>query len=668
LSFGLILGGRWAYEELGWGGYWAWDPVENAGLMPWFTATAFLHSAIIQEQRGQMKIWNLLLVILTFFLTIFGTFMTRSGAVQSVHAFGEDNILALQFIVFLALILIVSLGLLVYRANKLSTRMQFESFLSREYAFLMNNWILLACAFFVLFATMFPTISEAIDGSRVSVGPEFFNKWMTPLGLTLLVLAGAAPLLAWRRTTRERLVHQFLIPGLVSGATVVGLAIFVPESRHLSSIFSQDLELPIALVNFGIIAFLAASIFQEFFRGVMVRQKQTGGDPLTSLLGLVLAKRRKYGGYIVHLGVAVLFLGFAGKAYDHMADRVVPVSLAQEKQAFDHVPANDKAWFEFSGYRFQYRALQQTSDDHKIATTAYLELFHDGDDLGPLYPGKSDYQKADQQAVTDVAIDSRFAEDVYVVLNGYDLDSQQASFRVFINPMILWVWVGFLILWFGVAICMIPEWVVRWGSKPRKTRVGRAADVAVLIAIAIGVPMAIASQAHAAGPTTAEHAAEHVPEGQGMGNDSQDFASQFRPTSPTAEKIMKELLCQCGCPRESIFSCKCGTAAKLRQQVLGLLAGYDLKSSDGRDKAYDDVLARFVKDYGGEQVLATPRNSASWLFPSIAVVGGLALLVVGGRRWVTRGKAAAPRAAAHADAPEDDAYADKLDDELRDAE
>src|SRR6266496_5127368 len=176
LPLGLILGGRWAYEELGWGGYWAWDPVENAGLMPWFTATAFLHSAIIQEQRGMMKRWNLVLVIVTFFLTIFGTFMTRSGIVQSVHAFGEDNVLAVDFIVFMAAILVVSVGLIVHRSNKLATKTEFDSFYSREFAFLLNNWILLACAFFVLFATMFPTISEAIDGSRVSVGPEFFNK------------------------------------------------------------------------------------------------------------------------------------------------------------------------------------------------------------------------------------------------------------------------------------------------------------------------------------------------------------------------------------------------------------------------------------------------------------------------------------------------------------
>ncbi len=293
LSLGLILGGRWAYEELGWGGYWAWDPVENAGFMPWFTATAFLHSAIIQEQRWMMKRWNLVLVVITFFLTIFGTFMTRSGAVQSVHAFGEDNVLAIDFIVFMAAILVVSIGLIVYRSNKLTSKVEFDSFYSREFAFLINNWILLACAFFVLFATMFPTISEAIDGSRVSVGPEFFNKWMIPFGLALLVLAGAAPLLAWRKTTRERLWSQFAFPLGLMAVTIVGLLIAFPQTKETSSIFADQLELPISLINFGLVAFCLGSIGQEFWRGVLVRRKQTGSDPMTSLVGLVLSKRRK---------------------------------------------------------------------------------------------------------------------------------------------------------------------------------------------------------------------------------------------------------------------------------------------------------------------------------------------------------------------------------------
>src|SRR5215218_8734553 len=262
LSFGLTLGMIWAYEELGWGGYWGWDPVENAGLLPWFTATAFLHSVMVQERRSMLRIWNVALVITTFFLTIFGTFMTRSGVVQSVHAFGEDPVLAKLFVLFMAFTLVVSVGLLIYRSNKVSSRLEFESFFSREFAFLMNNWILLGCAFFVLFATMFPTISEALDGSRVSVGIEFFNKWMTPMGLVLLFLAGAAPLLAWRKTTRERLWQQFMIPLGVSAVTIVTLLIAFPQVTHRSAIFSDAIALPISLVNFGLCAFVVASIGQ----------------------------------------------------------------------------------------------------------------------------------------------------------------------------------------------------------------------------------------------------------------------------------------------------------------------------------------------------------------------------------------------------------------------
>jgi cytochrome c-type biogenesis protein CcmF len=275
-----------------------------------------------------MKQWNLALVIVTFFLTIFGTFMTRSGVVQSVHAFGEDNVLALQFVLFMAVTLVVSIGLLVYRSNKLSARIEFDSFFSREFAFLMNNWILLGCAVFVLFATMFPTISEALDGSRVTVGIEFFNKWMTPLGLVLLLLAGAAPLLAWRKTTVQRLTQQFMLPCALMAVTIVALVLLgeagvLPRVVMNTPIFAEEVKLPVSIVNFGLCAFVFGSIMQEFWRGAAVRRRQTGSDPFTSLLGLTLSKRRKYGGYIVHLGVAVMFIGFAGKAYDRMDDRTI---------------------------------------------------------------------------------------------------------------------------------------------------------------------------------------------------------------------------------------------------------------------------------------------------------------------------------------------------------
>src|SRR5438094_1704763 len=223
LSFGLTLGMIWAYETLGWGGYWGWDPVENAGLLPWFTATAFLHSVMVQERRSMLRVWNVTLVIVTFFLTIFGTFMTRSGVVSSVHAFGEDPALARMFTAFMIAIVVFSFGLLIYRLPLLRARNELDSWISREAAFLVNNWILLFSAFFVLFATMFPTLSEAVRGDRLTVGPTFFNTWMVPIGLVLLFLTGVGPLLAWRKSTLGNLREQFMWP--TTAAVVTGLAL-----------------------------------------------------------------------------------------------------------------------------------------------------------------------------------------------------------------------------------------------------------------------------------------------------------------------------------------------------------------------------------------------------------------------------------------------------------
>src|SRR6476659_6719361 len=229
LTFGLTLGMLWAYEELGWGGFWGWDPVENAGLLPWFTATAFLRSVMVQERRGMLRVWNVTLVSVTFFLTIFGTFMTRSGVVQSVHAFGEDRELAVLFTIFMIAILTFSFGLVIYRLPMLRSRNELDSWASREAAFLVNNWVLLFAAFFTLFATMFPTLSEAIRHQRLTVGPPFFNKWMLPIGLILLLLTGIGPLLAWRKSTLVNIRDQFLWPSVA--CVVTGMALYAAGVR-----------------------------------------------------------------------------------------------------------------------------------------------------------------------------------------------------------------------------------------------------------------------------------------------------------------------------------------------------------------------------------------------------------------------------------------------------
>src|SRR5450759_94154 len=302
LSFGLILGMIWAYEELGWGGYWAWDPVENAGLLPWFTATAFLHSVMVQERRGMLRVWNVTLVIVTFFLTIFGTLMTRSGVVQSVHAFGDDPMLAKLFTGFMVVILTFSFGLVIWRLPLLKARNELDSWVSREAAVLVNNWVLLFAALFVLFATMFPTLSEAVTGNRLTVAGPFFNKWMVPIGFILLFLTGVGPMLAWRKATLGNLRDQFLWPAtsaLVTAGALAALGVRVWSSGAC----------------FALCAFVTGTVVQEFWRGGNVRRKNTGTDIFTAMIGLVGRNKRRYGGYIVHIGMVLIFLGFAGGGF-----------------------------------------------------------------------------------------------------------------------------------------------------------------------------------------------------------------------------------------------------------------------------------------------------------------------------------------------------------------
>jgi cytochrome c-type biogenesis protein CcmF len=322
LSMGLTLGSMWAYEVLGWGGYWGWDPVENAGFLPWLTGTAFLHSIIIQERRGMLKVWNVVLVIITFLLTIWGTTMTRSGIVQSVHAFGQDNVLLTWFVAFLGIVILGSTALIIYRLPLMRSRSELESWISREFAFVVNNWILLVAAFFVVTATMFPTISEAITGQRVTVGPPFFNDWMIPIGLVLLALTGVGPLLPWRRATVDNLKFQFAVPGAVFLVALVGL--------YVAGIRGEWA----ALLCWSLCAFVLASIGQEFWRGARVRQRTTRldflhcarrpGGPLEAPLRRLPDSRR--GGHaFLRLGGQRLQEGdgrHPGRRQDHVDRRV----------------------------------------------------------------------------------------------------------------------------------------------------------------------------------------------------------------------------------------------------------------------------------------------------------------------------------------------------------
>ncbi len=444
LSVGLVLGGLWAYEELGWGGYWAWDPVENAGLLPWLTCTAFLHSVMVQERRGMLKVWNLVLVIVSFLLTIIGTFLTRSGVVQSVHAFGEDPQLAWTFGAFMFVIVVGSFGLLLRRLPLLRSRGEMESVVSREFAFLVNNWLFLSAALFVLFATLYPTLREwaglavvwaaerwpeTFGGieppTRVTIGPPFFNHWMRPVGLALLFLTGFGPLVAWRRTTPKAVVRQFRAP-LVVGA----IALFVPALLGVDS--------PWGLAAFGLCGFTFWTIVQEFVRGVAVRRRNRPQPVWEALLGLFLRARRRYGGYVVHLGVVLMFLGFAGKSYD--LERKVTVHPGETVQ--------------LGRYTVRHDGLRATTDWQKDMITADLTVLRDGEEVARLHPARWWYFQMPEQPTTEASRYMTVAEDVYAAMQDADLTTGWTRLALFVNPLVNWVWVGFVVMLAGGIVCI----------------------------------------------------------------------------------------------------------------------------------------------------------------------------------------------------------------------
>jgi cytochrome c-type biogenesis protein CcmF len=599
LSVGLGLGMIWAYEELGWGGYWGWDPVENAGLLPWFTATAFLHSVIMQERRGMLRVWNVTLVILTFFLTIFGTFMTRSGIVQSVHAFGEDPELARLFTIFMLTILTVSFGFVIYRLPLLRARNELDSWISREAAFLANNWILLFSAFFVLFATMFPTLSEAVTGERLTVGPPFFNKWMLPIGLTLLLLTGIGPLLAWRKSTLVNLRDQFLVP--VVTATVVGGALVALGVRVWTS-----------GICFAFCGFVVGTIGQEFWRGARVRQHATGTDVFTALVGLVARNKRRYGGYIVHVGIVLLFLGFAGEGFK--LDEQVLLKPGQQTQVGDFVVRLD--------------AVRVTDDGQKQMITGHTTVFRDGEEIGRMYPAKWFFRKHEDEPTTEVAIRRSLAEDIYLVMPAFSLEEQSASMQIVVNPLVNWIWVGFGVIAIGTFIALLPETVFAFALA--RMPAGAVTSSLLLLSLVLW-PAAVMAQ-------------------------STQTISPERRTS-LERQLEGEILCTCGCRRPlndcGMFNCQghATQTAKLRQFL-----------AEGKD--HDEVIAAFIRDFGSEAVLAAPVdrgfNRLAWLFPYLAALTALVAVVVTARRWSGR-----TVAVAGGDAGIDPALSARLDDELR---
>src|SRR6266550_4396456 len=599
LSLGLTLGMIWAYEELGWGGYWGWDPVENAGLLPWFTATAFLHSVMVQEKRGMLRVWNVSLVIITFFLTIFGTFMTRSGVVQSVHAFGEDIALARMFTGFMIAIITISFGFVIYRLPLLRSRNELDSWSSREAAFLINNWILLFAALFVLFATMFPTLSEAVTGQRLTVGPPFFNKWMLPIGLILLFLTGYGPLTAWRKSTLINLRDSFMIPGAC--ALVVGIAAIALGVRVWAS-----------GICFAFSAFVVGTISQEFWRGARVRQGATGTDILTAAIGLIARNKRRYGGYVIHVGIVLIFLGFAGNGFKQ--DEEVTLKPGQQATV--------------GAFTIRMNAVKVTDDGQKQMITADTTVLRDGKEIARMYPARWFYRKHEEEPTTEVAIRRGFAEDVYLVMPAFSVEEQSASMGIHINPLVDWVWAGFGILAIGTGIALLPETVFSFALASLPA--GAATASMLLLAMLLWPTTLLAQQT--------------VPVDQ---------------KSPLHKQIENEIICTCGC-RNPVGTCgmlNCPGHKSQEEKLTAYLA-------EGKD--HDQIIAAFVQDFGSQAVLTAPIdrgfNRVAWAFPYVVGIAGLIAILVTARRW-----SGGPRfATAGPDAGLDPTIDARLDDELRD--
>jgi cytochrome c-type biogenesis CcmF-like protein/cytochrome c-type biogenesis CcmH protein len=513
--------------------------------------------------------------------------MTRSGVVQSVHAFGEDRWLATLFTAFMVLIVTFSFTMVIYRLPLLRSRHELDSWVSREAAFLANNWILLFSAFFVLFATMFPTLSEAVRGQRLTVGPPFFNLWMRPIGLALLVLTGIAPLLAWRKSSLSNLVYQFTWPAagaIVTGAAVAALGIRVWSSG----------------LCFALCAFVGVTILQEFVRGAQVRKGVSGSDFVTSLIGLVARQRRRYGGYIVHAGIVLMFLGFAGQGY--------------------------KVEGTVAGFTIRHDAVSVTSDGQKQMITGHVTVFRGGKQIDELTPARWFFSKHEDQPTTEVAIRRAAGEDLYVVLAGYEVETQNATYAVTINPLVNWIWIGFGILAFGTGIALLPERAFAFAG----VRVADGAVTTTLVLLMLLLP--------------------------GVAR------AQSADRSALRKQLEGDIMCTCGGCRAPMKDCPMRPGCHgLREQGAKL----DQYLAQGMNR--DQVLAAFVADHGGEDVLTAPRdqgfNRLAWAFPYIAGITGAGLIGFIAIRWSHRKDNAPIVAVAGGADPELQA---RLDDELRD--
>jgi cytochrome c-type biogenesis protein CcmF len=425
-SCGIMLGAAWAYHVLGWGGYWAWDPVENASLLPWLSGTAFLHSVMMQEKKGMMKVWNIVLVSATFFLCILGTFLTRSGVVQSVHAFARSEI-GKYFVIFLATGIAATIYLILDRLDYLKSESQLESVVSRESSFLFNNLILLASCFAVLWGTLFPVISEAVSSEKISLDTEWYNRLMVPIGLFLLFLTGVGPLFSWRRTSLESLRRNFQWPGLAALALVGTLVVLGMRQFY-------------ALISFGFCLFVALTVMIEFYKGGRSIAARNNMNLARAMVELTHRNTRRYGGYLVHMGIVLMFIGFTGHAFNQ--SEVKELNTGQSMQV--------------GRYDLKMVDLRQGETANYEWHRATIQVSKSGDFLGTLEPERRFYT-ASKQGTSEVGIRQRPNEDLYLNFGGMSDDNQRAVIQAYVFPLVSWIWIGGLVLVGGTLVCLVPS-------------------------------------------------------------------------------------------------------------------------------------------------------------------------------------------------------------------
>ncbi|MFN8535330.1 MAG: heme lyase CcmF/NrfE family subunit [Dehalococcoidia bacterium] len=433
LSLGNLLGAIWAYETLGWGGYWGWDPVENAAIMPWFTATAFLHSVMIQERRGMMKVWNMALIVTTFCLTIFGTFLVRSGVLTSVHSFGLSN-LGPFFFGFLGLVILGSLILIVSRLKDLRSEATLDSALSRESSFLLNNLLLVGAAFAIFWGTVYPIVSEAVRGLKVTVGAPYYDEVVGPILLAMFFVMGVGPLIAWRRASVANLIRNFRIPIAVGVFTL--LAALALGARQTPTLLAAP-----------VLGFVAGGIALEFYRGIRARMRGFGEPIPLAFVRLFTRHPSRYGGYLVHVGMILLATGVIGsKVYQDAAEATL--SPGQTTQ--------------FGRYTLRYDGLSQTATATREVNRATVGVLVDGRQVATLFPEKN-FFPVQQQPQTVVGLRTTLVDDLYIVLAAWQ-PSGEVTLKLYLNPLVAWIWIGGAVALLGSFVCFLP------GPKPARTR------------------------------------------------------------------------------------------------------------------------------------------------------------------------------------------------------